>query len=221
MQSNDFVRPVIELKDIDMTFTGDHGLFKPHSEIQALTKVNLSIYPGEVVALVGESGGGKTTVGNVISGIIKPTGGHMFFDGVDVLKMTGKQFAEYRRQVQIVQQDAYAALNPAHTVYHALSSPLLRRKLVRGHKEAHTMVKELLETVELRPIEQFVNKYPPPALRRPAPEDIARARDFIKAQAHHRRRAGLHDRRVPARLGAQPHEQAQPRDWDLVSLHHP
>ncbi len=160
MQNNEEKRPVIELKDIDMTFMGDHGFLKPHSQIQALTKVNLSIYPGEVVALVGESGGGKTTVGNVISGIIKPTGGQMLFDGVDVMKMTMKQFAEYRRQVQIVQQDAYAALNPAHTVYHALSAPLLLRKLVRGHKQALAMVKELLETVELRPIEQFVNKYP-------------------------------------------------------------
>lgn len=160
MQNNDTARPVIELRDVDMTFMGDHGLFKPHSKIQALTKINLSIFPGEVVALVGESGGGKTTVGNIISGIRKPTGGQMFFDGVDVLKMTRKQFAEYRRQVQIVQQDAYAALNPAHTVYHALSAPLLRRKLVRGHRAAHAMVKELLETVELRPIEQFVNKYP-------------------------------------------------------------
>ena len=160
MQNNEGIRPVIELRDIDMTFAGSRGLFRSHAQIQALTKVSLSIYPGEVVALVGESGGGKTTVGNIISGILKPTGGQMLFDGVDIAKMNQRQFAEYRRQVQIVQQDAYAALNPAHTVYHALSAPLLRRKIVRGQRAARAMVKELLETVELRPIEQFINKYP-------------------------------------------------------------
>jgi peptide/nickel transport system ATP-binding protein len=152
--------PVIELRDVDMTFSGGHSVFQKHTEIQALTKVNLSIYSGEVVALVGESGGGKTTVGNVISGILKPTGGKLFFDGQDVAQMNRKQFAEYRRQVQIVQQDAYAALNPAHTVFHALSAPLLQRGLARGHRQAMAMVKEMLETVELRPIEQFINKYP-------------------------------------------------------------
>lgn len=143
-----------------MTFIKRNGLLKPVTKIQALTKINLDIYPGEVVALVGESGGGKTTVGNIISGIYQPTGGKMFFDGVEIGKMTRKQFAEYRRQVQIVQQDAYAALNPAHTVFHALSAPLKQRKLVHGHKEAMAKVRELLETVELRPIEQFINKYP-------------------------------------------------------------
>jgi oligopeptide/dipeptide ABC transporter ATP-binding protein len=152
--------PVIELKDVDMTFVKSHGLFKPPTLVQALTKVNLTINPGEVVALVGESGGGKSTVGNIISGIIRSTGGNLFFDGIDVSTMTKEQHLQYRRQVQIVQQDAYAALNPAHTVYHALSAPIKHRKLVRGKKETYAMVKELLETVELRPVEQFIKKYP-------------------------------------------------------------
>ena len=62
--------------------------------------------------------------------------------------------------MQIVQQDAYAALNPAHTVYHALSAPIKQRKLVKNDREAREMVKQMLETVELRPVEQFINKYP-------------------------------------------------------------
>ncbi|MGI6238530.1 MAG: oligopeptide/dipeptide ABC transporter ATP-binding protein [Christensenellales bacterium] len=160
MRTNENQTPVIELVDVDMTFTSSRGVFKKQTEIQALTKVNLSIMPGEVVALVGESGGGKTTVGNVISGILKPTGGKLYFDGVDVSQMNRKQFAEYRKQVQIVQQDAYAALNPAHTVLHALSAPLKQRGFARGHKQVMAMVREMLETVELRPIEQFINKYP-------------------------------------------------------------
>ena len=152
--------PVVSLRNVDMTFVKHNGLIKQPTYIHALTGVNLDIYPGEVVALVGESGGGKTTVGNIVSGIYKPTGGKMFFDGVDISQMNKKQYAEYRRQVQIVQQDAYAALNPAHTVYHALSAPIKQRKLVKHDREAREMVKQMLETVELRPVEQFINKYP-------------------------------------------------------------
>ncbi len=152
--------PVVEMRHVDMTFLKPNGIGKAHTQIQALTDVNLSIYPGEVVALVGESGGGKSTVGNIISGIHIPTGGTLLFDGVDVSKMNRTQFKEYRRQVQIVQQDAYAALNPVHTVFHALSAPLLQRKMVKNRKEAMIKVTEQLEMVELRPIEQFINKYP-------------------------------------------------------------
>ena len=82
------------------------------------------------------------------------------FDGVDVSRMTRQQHAEYRRQVQIVQQDAYAALNPVHTVFHSLSAPLLQKRIVRGRKAALAKVTELLEMVELRPVDQFIDKYP-------------------------------------------------------------
>lgn len=151
--------PVIEMRHVDMTFVKHQGIGKK-SSVQALTDVSLVIQPGEVVALVGESGGGKSTIGNILSGIYTPTKGQLLFDGVDVTKMNRAQFAEYRRQVQIVQQDAYAALNPAHTIYHSLSAPLLQRGIVKNSKEAREMVVELLSTVELRPVEQFINKYP-------------------------------------------------------------
>ncbi|NLB39538.1 MAG: ABC transporter ATP-binding protein, partial [Clostridiales bacterium] len=152
--------PVIELRDVDMVFAGARGLFQKSFSVHALTKVNLSVYPGEVVAVVGESGGGKTTVGNIVCGIYQPTAGSLFFDGVDVTKMTKEQRAEYRRQVQIVQQDAYAALNPAHTIRHSLTAPLLQRKIVKNHDEALEKIRTMMEMVELRPIEQFINKYP-------------------------------------------------------------
>ena len=117
MPTNENSIPVIELRNVDMTFHSSHGLFKGKTQVQALTNVNLSIYPGEVLALVGESGGGKSTVGNIISGILRPTAGQLFFDGEDVARMDKRQYNEYRRHVQIVQQDAYAALNPAHTIF--------------------------------------------------------------------------------------------------------
>lgn len=152
--------PVVELKHVDMTFTKHGGIGKKPTLIHALTDVSLTIGQGEVLALVGESGGGKSTIGNVISGIYQPTGGQLLFDGVDVSRMTRQQHVEYRRQVQIVQQDAYAALNPVHTVFHSLSAPLLQKRIVRGRKAALAKVTELLEMVELRPVDQFIDKYP-------------------------------------------------------------
>lgn len=152
--------PVIELEHVDMTFTQHKGIGQKPTQIQALTDVNLKIEQGEVVALAGESGGGKSTIGNIISGLLKPTGGRLLFDGMDVARMTRQQYTEYRRQVQIVQQDAYAALNPVHTVLHSLSAPLKQKKRVHGSKEALKRVTELLEMVELRPVDQFINKYP-------------------------------------------------------------
>lgn len=160
MPTHENMVPVVELRNVDMTFTSSHGLFSEKTRVQALNGIDLSIYPGEVVALVGESGGGKSTVGNIISGILAPTAGQLFFEGTDVAKMNKKQYNEYRWQVQIVQQDAYAALNPAHTIFHAISAPLMQRKIVKSRKQAQQKVRELLEMVELRPVEQFINKYP-------------------------------------------------------------
>lgn len=143
-----------------MTFFKHMNIFHPAIKIPVLTNISLSIAQGEVLALVGESGGGKTTIGNIISGMLQPTSGTMLFDGVNIKKMTHKQFMQYRMQVQIVQQDAYAALNPVHTIYHSLSAPLLQKKSVRNRRQAMDKVVEMLETVELRPVEQFLKKYP-------------------------------------------------------------
>jgi oligopeptide/dipeptide ABC transporter ATP-binding protein len=112
------------------------------------------------MAVVGESGGGKTTIGNILTGILTPTAGHILFQGKSISEMNKKERREFRRQVQIVQQDAYAALNPVHTVAYSLSTPMLRLGLLKSKKRAMERVAELLELVELRPINQYVDKYP-------------------------------------------------------------
>ena len=152
--------PVLELKNIDMTFVKPVGLLKPPLRIQALKDISLKVFPGEVLAVVGESGGGKTTIGNVLTGILQPTSGEILFEGRKIVDMNRQESREFRRQVQIVQQDAYAALNPVHTVAYSLSTPLLRLGLVSSKTKAMQRVTELLELVELRPIGQYLNKYP-------------------------------------------------------------
>jgi peptide/nickel transport system ATP-binding protein len=134
--------------------------FGRKAPVPAVSNVNLTIREGEIIALVGESGCGKTTLGKIVTGLHKPTDGQLLFEGNDVWSMARSQFAAYRRSVQLVQQDSYAALNPMRTIYQSLSAPLLQHKLTRGRKETASRAAELLERVGLTPAEQFFDKYP-------------------------------------------------------------
>ncbi|MCJ8007521.1 ABC transporter ATP-binding protein [Lederbergia wuyishanensis] len=149
---------LLQLNDVSVIFEGKTDGVK-HT-IPAMVDVNLSFDSGEIVALVGESGCGKTTLGKVLTGLQKPTKGELFYKGKNVWSMNKAEFAEYRSSVQLVQQDSYAALNPAKTIFQSLSAPILQNKIVKGKKAAHEKVCELLRTVELTPPEQFLEKYP-------------------------------------------------------------
>ncbi|MBL4935876.1 ABC transporter ATP-binding protein [Clostridium sp. YIM B02515] len=152
--------PVLSLKNISVIFKKRKGLFSKPIEAGAVVNVSLDIDPGEVVAIVGESGCGKTTMGRVISGLLKPTEGQIFFNGIDISKMNKKQYEEFRNGVQIVQQDSYAALNPSRTIYQSLADPLINKKIAKNHAEAKKKIFELLKLVEINPPEQFIEKYP-------------------------------------------------------------
>lgn len=153
-------KPLLQLSNIDVIFEKSKGLFSTPQKIPVIQGANVSIYEGEVLALVGESGGGKTTIGNVITSIQKPTGGTMYYDGVDVATMNHKQYTEYRNSVQLVQQDSYASFNPAKTISSSIQSPLLQRKIVKNRKEALARAKEVLRIVGLTPEEMYLEKYP-------------------------------------------------------------
>ena len=150
--------PLIALDRVSVTFT--RGLPWRRRRIQAVVNVSLDIHDGEVVALVGESGCGKTTLGRVVVGLQRPTAGRVLYCGRDVRELHGEQFHEYRRSVQMVHQDAYAALNPVRTIYQTLSAAFFRYGLVRSRREARERVAELLETMGLTPPGDFLDKYP-------------------------------------------------------------
>lgn len=148
----------MELRNVTVEFTQKEGYrSKP---LRVLDDVSLEIPAGGIVALVGESGCGKTTLGKVVTGLLKPTSGSVWFESHDIWNLSKADYHKYRHSVQLVQQDSYAALNPYRTILRALGDPLLELKLVRGTRAARDRVCELLNIVELTPPEQFLDKYP-------------------------------------------------------------
>ncbi|OIO96562.1 MAG: peptide ABC transporter ATP-binding protein [Anaerolineae bacterium CG2_30_64_16] len=128
--------------------------------VTAVDDVSLGISEGEVLCLVGESGCGKTTTGKLLAGLLKPSSGRIRYQGQDVWTQDKESFRKYRLGVQIIHQDPYASLNPSHTVHQILSAPLLHHNLVNGRRQARERVVELLQIVDLTPVEDFLTKYP-------------------------------------------------------------
>jgi peptide/nickel transport system ATP-binding protein len=122
--------------------------------------VSLAVAPGQVVCLVGESGSGKTTSAKIAAGLRRPTSGSVRFQGQDIWGMRADEFRTYRRAVQYIHQDPYASLNPVHTVFQTLATPLRHHRLVNGKAGALQRARELLVKVDLTPPENFLFKYP-------------------------------------------------------------
>ncbi len=158
--ANDEKKVLMSIRDMDIAFTKRKSMFTPIATMKAIHDLSLDIRAGEIIALVGESGCGKTTLGKAICGLYKPARGKVFFRGKDIWDMPRGEFEDYRRSVQMVQQDSYAALNPVRNIYESLSGPLLEKKICKNGVEARARVAELLRTVELNPPELFFEKYP-------------------------------------------------------------
>jgi peptide/nickel transport system ATP-binding protein len=125
--------------------------------VHAAENISLTLKPGTVTAVVGESGSGKSTLTRMLARTHSLTSGQLYYDGteIDLHKPATK---EYRRSVQLVLQDPFASLNPAHDVRYILSRPLLIHGL--GGDNLEEGILGLLRRVSLEPAEQFINKYP-------------------------------------------------------------
>lgn len=196
--------PLIEIKNAGITFTSGTG--RNRQSIPALTNVNLSIHTGEIIAVVGESGCGKTTMGKMVAGIHRPTEGEVLYNGRNIWSLKGKDYDDYRRGVQMVHQDSFAALNPNKTIFQSLSLPIIQHKIVKNAAEAEEMLTGLLNEVGLNPPEIFLEKYP---------------HQLSGGQRHRGGRTGVHGGCVPAHLAAEPDGKDEGQTQCQFSVYHP
>ncbi|OIQ73039.1 glutathione import ATP-binding protein GsiA [mine drainage metagenome] len=125
----------------------------------AVDHVSFTLEPGQAMALVGASGSGKSTIAKLITGVERPTSGSVQFGDARVEKLGRRGLRDLRREMQMVFQDPYSALNPLHTVEYTLTRPVINYTALRG-VDARRRVLELLDIVGLTPVEQFAAKLP-------------------------------------------------------------
>ncbi|MDE5088390.1 MAG: ATP-binding cassette domain-containing protein, partial [Trichodesmium sp. St16_bin2-tuft] len=159
------VKPILQIKDLVKYYTLEsnfieHLLSSGKSKlIKAVDGVNLNLYSGEILGLVGESGCGKSTLSRTILQLIKPTYGLVEFQGTNLTTLSPSALQPYRREMQMIFQDPLACLNPMMTVNQIVADPLFIHSLA-STEEAKIQVKEVLEKVGLTPATEYGNRYP-------------------------------------------------------------
>ncbi len=156
--------PILHVKDLKQHYTLESGfieqlLSRENRTIKAVDGINLELYPGEILGLVGESGCGKSTLSRTILQLIRPTAGKVEFLGQDLTALSRESMQQQRRQIQMVFQDPHACLNPRMTVGQSIADPLFIHKLANP-TEAKQQVLQMLERVGLTPVEEYYNRYP-------------------------------------------------------------
>lgn len=151
-------QPIFQVKNLVKEFTVDGG-FGKEDIFRALHGVSFDLHAGKTLALVGESGCGKSTCARLMTKVYPPTEGEILFNGRDISTLKSrKDILDYRSRVQMIFQDPFGSLNPTHTIEHHLTRPLKIHNQVATKQALIERLKELLTLVEL-PIETLA-KYP-------------------------------------------------------------
>ncbi len=151
--------PLLEVKNLRTYYVTKKSLWgRPLSYFKAVEDISFSVYRGETLGLVGESGCGKTTLGRSILRLISPQSGQVFFKGVDVARLSAPALRRLRPKMQIIFQDPYASLTPGLSVGNAILEPMRVHSVMNSNKARKQRIVELLEKVGLE--ESHYHRYP-------------------------------------------------------------
>jgi peptide/nickel transport system ATP-binding protein len=149
---------VLEAQELSKSFRIDRG--PRGSVLSAVRAVSLELYRSAVVALVGESGSGKSTVAKLLAGQEVPDSGQILLDGETVTPSSRRAFRRYKSDVQMLFQDPFASINPAHKVRYPLERAVRLHQPEHGRAGVEAELVRLLQEVHLTPAEQFLGRYP-------------------------------------------------------------
>jgi len=155
---------LLEVEDLVVRYRVARGLSgtilrRPQQHVHAVSGVSLSVKKGEMVALVGESGCGKTTTAQAILRLVRAESGSVRFDGVDIRGLASDDLRRLRRRMQIIYQDPYESLDPRFRVATTVGEPLVIHRIGSG-AERRAAVTDALERVGLAPASLFVDRFP-------------------------------------------------------------
>lgn len=152
-------KPILSVQNLAKWYPIKKGIFaKAKNFHKAVDEVSFEIYPGETLGLVGESGCGKTTLGRCLLRLIEPSSGDINYQNIALTSLSAKNLRSLRRELQIVFQDPYSALNPRFTIGAAIMEPMQVHGIHANNQERKNKTIELLEQVGLGA--DFFNRYP-------------------------------------------------------------
>jgi len=155
---------LVVVEDLKKHFPVERGILasvfsRDGDFVHAVDGISFTIQRGETLSLVGETGSGKTTTGRLVLRATQPTGGHIYFEGRDILALDRKATRALRREMQMIFQDPFASLNPRMTVMDIVGEPLETHGVAKGVEKRDRVI-ELLEKVGLGPAQQLLSRYP-------------------------------------------------------------